>query len=250
MHLRVLGSSGSYPAAGRPGAGYLVEQGRTRVWMDAGPGTFAALAAVLDPSLVTAIVISHQHADHLSDVFAAFHAFAYGPEPRTGVPLLAPQAVIDRIIAFDDPEGPDDSLFRTFDLRPVSDGDGRTIGDLEVEFAATSHPVPTVASRWSDGARVLAYTADTGPDGAWPRVADGAHLLLCEATYQGKPGSHAYPFHLTATEAGRIARERGAARLMLTHIPPHLDVTVSVAEAEAVFDRPVAVAVPGTRHKV
>jgi hypothetical protein len=32
---------------------------------------------------------------------------------------------------------------------------------------------------------------------------------------------------------------------MLTHIPPHLDPARSVIEAEATFDRPVSLAVPG-----
>jgi hypothetical protein len=37
---------------------------------------------------------------------------------------------------------------------------------------------------------------------------------------------------------------------MLTHIPPYLDPTRSVAEAEQVFDRPVELAVPGGGRKV
>lgn len=250
MRLHVLGSSGSYPVAGRPASGYLVQEGASRVWLDCGPGTYDALCRLVDPSLVTAIVVSHQHADHVTDLLAAYHAFAYGPQPRTSVPVLAPRAVIDRIVAFDDPEGPDDALYRTFAFDPVADGDTRVLGDLVVTFAAADHSVPTVASAWTNGSRTFAYTADTGPEGTWTRIVDDVDLLLCEATYQGSPGAHAYPYHLTAADAGRIARAGGAARLMLTHIPPHLDVSVSVAEAEAVFDRPVAAAVPGTDHKV
>jgi ribonuclease BN (tRNA processing enzyme) len=250
VHLHVLGSSGTYPVAGRPASGYLLQQGSTRVWLDCGPGTYDALCRTLDPSLVTAVVISHQHADHVTDLFAAFHAFAYGPRPRVGIPVIAPPAVIDRIVAFDDPDGPEDALYRTFAFDPVADGVRRRIGDLDVTFVATDHSVPTLGSRWTDGARTFGYTADTGPSGDWHRLADGVDLLLCEATYQGEADAHPYPHHLTAADAGRIARERGAARLMLTHVPPHLDVSVSVAEAEVAFDRPVAAAVPGTEHKV
>jgi hypothetical protein len=42
----------------------------------------------------------------------------------------------------------------------------------------------------------------------------------------------------------------GARHLMLTHIPPYLDATLSVAEAEATFDRPVELAIPGVSRKL
>lgn len=248
MRLTVLGSSGSYPAPGRPGSGLLVEQNRTRVWCDAGPGTFAALGAHLAPEDVSAVVLSHRHVDHCVDALAAFHAWAYRPEPRVAVPLVAPVSVIDAFVAFVGAEA-GHPFYQVFELRPVSGGDRLTVGDLTVEFFDTDHSVATVASRWSDGNRVLAYSADTGPKGDWPRVAANADLFVCEATYQSDTDSD-YPHHLRGAEAGRIAREVGARRLMLTHVPPHLDPVRSVEEAEETFGREVALAVPGTRHRV
>ena len=243
MRLTYLGTSGSYSAPGRPGAGLLIEQAGTRVWCDAGPGTFDALERTLDLDLLSAIVVSHQHADHCSDLLAAYQSFAHRPPGLRGIPLYAPAAVAERVLAF---LGKED--FRgVFDFRPVTDGDTIVIGDIEVAFAVADHPVPTVASRWTDGARVLAYSADTGPGGEWDRVAADAHLFVCEATFQ--EGS-ALPHHLSAAQAGSIARERGARVLALTHIPPHLDASVSVGEAEATFGRPVGLAVPGVRTKV
>ena len=43
MRLTVLGSSGTWPTPGRPASGYLISHEGTRVWVDAGPGTFMAL---------------------------------------------------------------------------------------------------------------------------------------------------------------------------------------------------------------
>lgn len=249
MRIRVLGASGTYPVPGRPASGFLLEAAGTRVWCDAGPGTFLALADLLDPDLVTAMVISHHHPDHCADFFAAYHAFTYRPRPRTGFPVYAPQATIDHLLAFVD-AGPGDDVFDTFEFVPVGDGDRQAIGGLEATFALTDHPVPTVASRWTDGARVFAYSADTGAGGEWARLAHSANLFICEATYQGEPGRDDYPHHLTAREAGGIARRVGAERLVLTHIPPHLDPVDSVSEAEETFGRPVALAVPGAEHRV
>jgi ribonuclease BN (tRNA processing enzyme) len=145
---------------------------------------------------------------------------------------------------------PNGDLGKTFRFLPVTGDDSVTIGEVAVRFWTTDHSVPTVASRWEADGRVLAYSADTGPKGGWMEVARGADLFLCEASYQGESGIEPYPHHLTATEAGEIARSVGAKHLMLTHIPPHLDPTRSVFEAEQAFDRPVALAVPGTSHKV
>jgi ribonuclease BN (tRNA processing enzyme) len=247
VRLSIIGSSGTYPAPGRPTSSFLIEQDQTRVWCDAGPGTFAALPVV--PDLIDAIVVSHQHPDHCLDLLTAFHAFRFRPEPRWSVPVYCPPSVAERLSGLVDQEGESD-FHKTLDFHPVSDGDTVDLGGLRVKFFTSDHSVPTVASRWEANGRVLAYSADTGPAGDWRSAAQAADLFLCEASYQGPPGVAEYPFHLTAGEAGSIARTMGAEHLMLTHIPPHLDVTRSVAEAEETFDRPVELAVPGASRKI
>lgn len=249
MNLTILGSSGTYPAAGRPASGYLVEQGATRILNDAGPGVFDALARTVDVDLVDAIVISHRHADHCSDLLALFHVWAYRPEPRRGVPLFAPATAVESITDFLGADQ-DHDFHRVFTITAVEGGEVAEVGDLEIRFAQTGHSVPNVAARYTGGHRAIVYTGDTGPGGDWPTLAEGADLLLTEATYQAGTANPGFPFHLTAAEAGAIARRQGVERLMLTHLPPELDPDRSVGEAEIAFDRPVALAVPGARHKV
>ena len=246
MRVHVVGSSGTFPVPGRPASGYLIEQEGTRVWCDAGPGTFVGLP--IDSYLVDAIVISHQHPDHCADLFAAFHAWTYCPEPRQAVPLYAPQAVWDRVSGFLD-GGQGSVLKETFDFTPVWTGDVVALGAISVSFVEMDHSVPTVGSRWEAENRTLFYTGDTGPNGSWREAARDVDVLLSEAAYQERLDTD-YPHHLTATEAGQIAREVGANRLMLTHIPPYLDVSKSVHEAEVAFDRPVALAMPGVSFDV
>lgn len=242
LRVHVVGSSGTFPSPGRPGSGYVIEHEATRVWCDAGPGTFISLP--VDPDLIDAVVISHQHPDHCSDVFAAYHAWTYRPGPRDPVPLYAPQSVWDRIVGFIEKEP------SCFDFMPVGSGDVADIGSLRVEFVAMDHPVPTVGSRWEGADRTLFFTADTGPGGGWAKLVDGVDVMLSEASLQGDTADKAVPHHLTASEAGQIARDAGVSRLTLTHIPPYLDPTISVAEAEKAFDRPVLLAVPGTSFTV
>ena len=247
MRVHVMGSSGTFPVRGRPASGYLIEQDSTRVWCDAGPGTFTELP--VDPDLVDAVVISHQHPDHCSDLLTAFHAWTYRPGPRVGVPLYAPQAVWDRVKSFLD-KAIDSHLETTFDFRPVWTGDEVNIGPLSVSFVEADHSVPTVASRWEANNRSLFFTGDTGPAGGWVDLAHGVNVMLSEAAFQGATEDKVYPHHLTAAEAGQIARDVGAKKLVLTHIPPYLDVARSIHEAEQTFDRPVVLATPGTNFDV
>lgn len=249
MRLHILGSSGTYPTPGRPASGYLLEHRSTRVWCDAGPGTFPALWDLVDLGDLSGVVISHAHPDHCIDLFALYHALAYGNVGRGRLSVWGPVSVFERLAGFLSPDDPG-RLASVFEINPVDTGDSITVGDIDIGFAATDHSVPTLASRWQADGRVFAFSGDTGPKGPWAGVADDADLFLCEASYQGESGSHEYPYHLTAGEAGRIARERQASRLIITHIPPHLDGTVSVDEAERAFDRPVALAVPGGTHDV
>lgn len=247
MRVDVVGSSGTYPVPGRPASGYLITQGSTRVWCDAGPGSFMALP--IDSDMVDAVVLSHQHPDHCADVFAAFHAWQYRPSPRKGVRLFAPQAVWDRISEFLE-KGQGSDLYEVFEFQPVWTGDRAEIGDLEVRFTEMDHSVPTVGSRWEANNRTLFYTGDTGPAGDWRELAEGVDVMLSEASYQGEKEASAYSHHLTAGEAGAIAREVGAKRLVLTHIPPYLDPAKSLHEAEVAFDRPVTLATPGAHFDV
>ena len=216
----------------------------TRVWCEAGPGTFVNLP--VDPDLIDAIFLSHEHPDHCLDLLTAYHAFRYRLEPRLGIPVYGPASTLDRLGNF----ASSDEFARTFDLRPLLGGESVEIGELRLTVAEADHSVPCLVSRWEGNGRVLVFTGDTGAEGSWPALASDCDLFLSEASQQGRREDHSYRQHLTASEAGSIARRQGAKSLMLTHIPPYLDKTVSVAEAEEVFDRPVELAVTGLNRKV
>ena len=81
-------------------------------------------------------------------------------------------------------------------------------------------------------------------------MAKDSHLFLCEAGFQGEVDAKPWPHHLTAREAGEIAKQANARRLMITHLWPTLDPKLSVLEAEATFGKEVELAVPGLDVKV
>ncbi|MDH3306558.1 MAG: MBL fold metallo-hydrolase [Acidimicrobiia bacterium] len=243
MRLTVLGCNGTYPTPGRPASGYLVETDHARIWMDAGSGTFAALQDVIPADSIDAIILTHEHSDHCLDIFGFAYARRYGSPDLPAVPTFAPSAVRDRLKAFIGREG--SAVFEALEFRPVDGLSVVEFDDLTVSFCPTNHPVPTVAVRVRHGDQIYGYTSDTGVDPDLVGFFEDADALLIEASYQGHPSAKPWPHHLTATEAGSLARLAGVRRPILTHLWPTLDPRVSAAEAATGYGGEVEVAGPG-----
>lgn len=97
---------------------------------------------------------------------------------------------------------------------------------------------------------VLAYTGDTGPDPALEHLGRDADVYIVEATSRSQrpsiPPAPAGPrIHLSAREAGLVARAAGAKRLVLTAFWPGNDRARSAAEASEVFGGEVLIAEEG-----
>lgn len=248
MELTVLGSSGGCPAPGNPASGYLITEGDTVLWCDAGSGTFMALMEHVDPADVDAIVVSHVHTDHCADLVAFYGYMAYGPSGQIPVPVYVPEGTVDPIAAFVRAEA-EHVFFMTMDFTVVGEGDRARVGAFDLEFAETHHPVPTVATRFEAGGRSLAYSADTGPGGGFPRLAASSDAMLCEATVTGPRNVTSYEYHLNAGEAGSLAAAAGA-DLIVTHVSPTVDSARAVAEAAETYGRKPLLAVPGLRVSI
>lgn len=249
MRLRVLGSNGTYPTPGHPCSGYLVESGATRVLVDAGPGTAAALQEAAADWHLDALVVTHAHPDHCSDVFSLFNLFRFGPAAKRGLRAFAPEGVAEALATFLGAEG-DHAFHRVLDWRAVMPGEAVRVGAVGLAFAFTQHQVPTLAVSLAAEGRRLVYSSDTGPGGDLPALAAGADLLLCEASLASGTGPQSWPYHLSAAQAGALARDAGVGRLLLTHLAPMLDPAQSVAEAAAAFGGPVEWAAPGMEVQV
>ena len=237
LTVTVLGCSGSYP--GRDGAcsGYLVRSANTTIWMDCGSGTMANLQRHTDLDAVDAVVVTHEHPDHWTDL-ESFHVWAkYGPGTR-GIPVYSPKSF--RTLT------PRKNLAPTLDWRVVADGDGVDIGDVAASFSRTDHGPETLAVRLDAAgegghARSLGYSADSGPGWSLEALGPGVDLALCEATLlsdrEGK-----VPGHLSARQAGATATAAGVGKLVLTHLWPTVDPTAAALEARTTYDGPLGVA--------
>jgi len=244
MDLTVLGCSAACPVAGNPASGYLLHHEGTRIWCDAGSGTFLALLDAVDPDDLDAVVISHIHTDHCIDLFALYGYLEHGPGSGGPVPVFVPERAAEHLAAFAR-AGADHRFRQVLAFSEVGDGATARIGSIEMRFATAAHPVPALTVRFEAGGRSLVYSGDTGPGGGLEALSVGADVLLCEATLQGPGADRDYPYHLTADEAGEIAAGAAADRLILTHIGPTLDTRRSVAEAAGSYGRVPELALPG-----
>lgn len=243
LSVTVLGTASPHPGPGRPCSGYLLRGGGAEVWVDAGTGTFAELQRHTDPRRLTAIWISHLHADHSADLLAAVYAFAHGGlTPPAPVPVYAPADCAARLAGF---FGRPDVRFLSgvLDFRPLHDGHAVRHWNLRLTSRAVTHDTEAYGLRAECQGRVLAYSGDSGPCDALTELASGADLFLCEADIdRHREGEQV---HLTPEDAGDAAREAGVRELVVTHVGPTLARESATARAATAFGGPTRAAVEG-----
>jgi ribonuclease BN (tRNA processing enzyme) len=221
MKLTILGSSPAVPGPGGASSGYLLESAETSLLLDCGHGVTSVLQTVTSIRNLTAILISHMHPDHFFDLIPLRYAYLFQQIPP--VPLLLPPMGLAVFRRLQEAIGLSENfLERCFD---VAEFDPETtlvaLPGVEIEFAPAQHFIPAYAMRFRQKAgadRDLAYTGDTGWVDTVVDLFRGAAVGLVEATllHHSRPSSDEYG-HLTAADAGRLARDAGLQSLILTH---------------------------------
>jgi ribonuclease BN (tRNA processing enzyme) len=246
VRLTVVGCSGSHPGPDAACSSYLIEHDGFRLLLDLGSGALGPLQKVSDPRDVDALFITHLHGDHWLDLVPFAHVRRHHPDGRLPptLPVSRPGSDRSRIAgAFGRPE---EDLADVFDLRDPSD---TTIGPFEAKVLRTKHPVETYAVRLTADDLVLVYTADTGPFADLPRFAADADLLLAESGFVDDV-ENPPDVHLTATQAGELARDARVGRLVVTHVAPWHDAERQRGRAGLAFGGRTDLARPGATFEV
>ncbi|MCG5220520.1 MBL fold metallo-hydrolase [Streptosporangium sp. KLBMP 9127] len=221
MKLTVIGCSGSFPGPDSPSSCYLLEAEGFRLLLDFGSGALGALQRHIGLYDVDAICLSHLHADHCLDMCPYHVVRTYSPDgPLPTIPVHAPKDAPGRLAAaYGMPQ--ERGLEGSFDFVRLTSG-VREIGPFEVTAALMNHPVETYGFRVSHAGRSIAYSADTGESAELVRLAEGADVLLCEASFLDGPDLPA-DLHLTGRQAAEHAAAAGVDTLVLTHLVPWFD---------------------------
>ncbi|MEV1285561.1 MBL fold metallo-hydrolase [Micromonospora sp. NPDC049679] len=248
MRLTVLGCAGSFPGPESACSAYLVEAEGFRLLIDFGSGSLSALQRYAGLHSIDAILLTHLHCDHMLDACTYVVVRRYAPDgPYPPLPVYAPAGAPERIAtAYSADEGSVEDVYTFYGLQPGS----FPIGPFTVTVDQVNHPVETYGVRLEHGGRSLVYSSDTAPCEALLRLAQGADLFLCEASYLDAV-ENPPDLHLTGREAGEIATKAGVGKLLLTHLVAAWgSESLTHEEATSTFAGPVEIVRPGARYDV
>lgn len=230
MKLTVLGCYGPYPPAGGCCSGYLLQEKDCSILVDCGNGVLSRLQSQIDYRKLHAVVLSHLHADHMSDILIMRYGLeiAYNrgirQEPLALYAPAEPAAEFERL-----------TYKNAYAVSSIDCGETLQVGPFTIQFRKGVHAVPSLAMRIQSLSGTLVYSADTEYSKNLVEFAEGADLFLCEANYLEEDLCNNMQNHLSAGQAAEIASAAGVKRLFLTHHHPERDLKVSLAEAGKYF---------------
>lgn len=229
MKLTILGMNGPFPAPGGACSGYLLQTESAAIQLDCGCGVLPSLLNITPVSSLTALVLSHWHNDHCSDVLSMIYLteshlaahpdqplHVYGPVDEASPVRKAVQTTPGMV------------------LHDVAPGDVLTLGDVQLTAYPARHPVPAVMYRITDGQHTLCYTGDTNTQAILPDYARNADLLLADGLFAEATWAEGKP-HLSAALCAQLAKEANVGKLIVTHLNPQTDHSVLLHEAQAIF---------------
>ena len=174
------------------------------------------MAAGLAVDSIEALVVTHEHPDHVSG-FPLFMEKIWLAGRRRPIPVHGPAAGLAQARrlweAFntDGWTGVPETQWTEVPLEEhASLGE---IGPFRVTASPSAHSVPCIGLRVEADTGTVAYSCDTAPSDSIVRLSTGVDILVHEAGGD-------YKAHTTIEQAAHIAARANAGRLLLVHLPP------------------------------
>jgi len=231
MKVTILGNNGPYPVAGGACSSYLIESKGTRILADAGSGSLSNLMKIIDPADLDAIILTHLHWDHITDI-PILHYYLYisklNGRDVVPIPLYLPRT----------PAGVYDTLagFDMYKIHTLKDMQTIFVKNIEVETAQMTHPVETYALGFSSEGKSIVYSGDTTYNKRLPMFAEGCDLLITDSSFLDSQLKKTSP-HMSALQSAEVASKAGVKRLLLSHQVPGVDKNAYAMEAKLVFSK-------------
>lgn len=243
MKLTVLGNCGAYPAEGRACSGYLLEDDMVKVLIDCGSGVVSRLQKYCSIKNLSAVILSHLHWDHFSDLMTLRYAvdslLLSGQRGSLKVYVPESPGELVELIKYKD----------AIDIETINGDKRYKIGEINIDFFPVKHSVMCWGLVAIKGSKKILYSADTGYDENLISLAKDIDLFLCEAAlremdYNEEVGK----YHMTGRQAAMIGYKAGVKRLLLTHFWPTHEPEDILKEAKQIETVDVNIALEGKTY--
>jgi len=223
MRLTFLGTGSAMPTGHRAQSGLLLEADGTTLLVDCGSGVLDALARTdAGYEAVDAVLLTHHHLDHVSDLDVLMKARWLAGE--TDLTIAGPPGTSDLV---EDLLGVHEYMQDRIDLTLV-DLDGKadpfSLAGFEGELLETRHSMQCFAYRLTPkgGGPTVALSGDSEAFERLVAFAAGAAVFVHDCSFPDDVdvSNHPTPASLGAALAGADA---DVGRVYLTHLYPHTE---------------------------
>jgi len=244
--VHLLGTGAGVSGPERTTTMLAFESGGRSVVVDCGGDVVQRLmAAGVDPAGIEALIVTHEHPDHVAG-FPLFMEKIWLLGRRHPIDVYGIRTALDQARrawnAFHTGGWEGVPEIVEHEVRLEAGAPVLSNERWRITAAPGTHSVPVVGIRVEDaaGTGVCTYSCDTAKSDDITALARGADLLIHEGTGTVQGG------HTTYVQAAEVARDAGARRLVLVHLPVGVR-DEDLAEARSVF-ADVTLGEDGTRH--
>lgn len=248
MKLTVLGCWAPYPRVSGACSGYLLQDLGKNLLIDTGNGVLSKMLQHINIEDLDAVILSHLHPDHIMDIYSLRHAIeSANREGRMHrlVPLYLPSGPaedFDRLKGFS-------KAFQINLIDQLPEPKETTLAGLKIKFVQSKHNLPCYSIAVA-GSKNWVFSGDTAYNEDLIKLAAEADFLLCEASGLDKDAEYLQANHLTARQAGQLAKKAAVKRLMITHFYPEYVLSQLQQQAEESFGAQVELAREGATIEV
>ncbi|MFZ9730163.1 MAG: MBL fold metallo-hydrolase [Ilumatobacteraceae bacterium] len=248
MKITLLGTGSPIPDPNRAGPSTLVQAAGQHIVVDCGRGCVMRMTtAGVFPPFVSAILLTHLHSDHISDLNDIVTSrWIMSPNPiitkiygpvgtKKIVDGLRTMLSLDEQYRLDHHADLRSGPGMQIEVTEVAPGDTFSVGDVIVKVGRTDHrPVsPTVGYRFEAEGKVAALAGDTVPCAELDALCANADVYvqtvlrpdLVDAMKKMLPAqaprlNDILDYHSTVEDAGQTATRASVKTLVLTHYVP------------------------------
>jgi len=223
LKIIILGSGTGIPYKKRGAPGILINSNKHWMLMDVGSGTISKLAKLgIDYKNIDFLLFSHLHPDHTLDLVSFLFALNYTPSYTRNkkLEIVGPTGLkefiqkLQNIYPWIVPKS------YSLIINEVTNSK-LSFNDFKLQSRSVEHDIPSIAFRLSDDHNSAVISGDTGYCDGIIQISKNADLLILEASFPIK--KYSTKNHLTAKEAGKIARITNVKNLVLKHLYPICD---------------------------